>query len=175
VLTKIPQAEFVIAGEGGEKASLMQFAEKLGISEKIKFLGKVTEEEKIKLFQKAWDFVNPSYMEGWGITILEANACGTPAVASNVPGLKDAVKDITTGSLIRYGKYNGFSRSIINLIQDNKLRNEMSFNSVEWAKKYSWDESAMSFNNILSEELSKPRTARTNRFAFVLNRLISLL
>jgi len=50
-------------------------------------LGRVTEDEKILLFQKAWMFVNPSFMEGWGLTTVEANACGTPAIASDVRDL----------------------------------------------------------------------------------------
>ena len=174
VLHEIPEAEFVIAGEGEEKANLIKFAEKLGILEKIKFLGKVTEAEKINLFQKAWVFVNPSLMEGWGITTIEANACGTPAIASNVPGLKDAVKDTKTGLLIRYGQYDGFAKAIKNLIKDNALRKKMSEESVNWANNFSWEESSTSFNNIISEEMEKASVVKTNKLIYVLNRIVSL-
>jgi cellulose synthase/poly-beta-1,6-N-acetylglucosamine synthase-like glycosyltransferase/glycosyltransferase involved in cell wall biosynthesis/O-antigen/teichoic acid export membrane protein len=175
VLHEVPEAEFVIAGEGEEKANLIKFAEKLGISEKIKFLGKVTEAEKISLFQKAWVFVNPSFMEGWGITTIEANACGTPAIASNVPGLRDAVRDTKTGLLIRYGKYNGFGNTIINLIKDEKLRKKMSKESVNWANIFSWEKSSKDFFNFMFEYLEKNPVIKTHRIAYVFNRLMSLL
>lgn len=176
ILEKIPEAEFVIAGEGEEKINLIKLAEKLGISQKIKFLGKVTEEEKIELFQKAWIFMNPSLLEGWGITTIEANACGTPTIASNVPGLRDSVSNLNTGLLVEYGDYGAFAQDAIILIKDNKLRKEMSIRSLEWAQKYSWEQSATTFYGALSEHLEKnPKIRKANRLAYVLNRLISLL
>ena len=175
ILGKIPDAEFVVAGEGEEKINLIKLAQNLGILEKIKFLGKVTEEEKIELFQKAWILMNPSFMEGWGITTIEANACGTPTIASNVPGLRDSVSNLKTGILVEYGDYQAFSQNAIILLQDNQLRKEMSLNSIQWAGKFSWEESAISFNNILSEELEKAPVVRTNRLVYVLNRIASLL
>ena len=155
ILEKIPEAEFVIAGEGGEKTHLIKLAEKMGSFEKIKFTGKVTEEEKIKLFQKAWVFMNPSLMEGWGITTIEANACGTPTIASNVPGLRDSVSNLKTGILVEYGNYEIFAQDAIILLQDNALRKEMSLNSIERAKKYSWEQSALVFYETLSNQLRK--------------------
>ncbi len=158
VLKKIPNAEFVIAGDGEQKNSLQEFAKKIGILEKIKFLGKVTEEEKINLFQKSWLFVNPSFMEGWGITTIEANACATPAVASDVPGLRDSIKNPHTGILVEYGNYKNFADSIIKLIEDRKLWKEMSRESLNWAQNFDWDASADKFLRILTEhELQQER------------------
>ncbi len=134
ILAQIPETEFVIAGEGGEKMHLIKLAKKMGILDKIKFTGKVTEEEKIALFQKAWVFMNPSLMEGWGITTIEANACGTPTIASNVPGLRDSVSNLKTGILADYGNNEAFAQDAIILLQDKILRKEMSLNAIEWAK-----------------------------------------
>src|SRR5258708_6075083 len=81
ILDKFPNTEFVIAGDGDYLHELKKLAKKLNLFEKINFIGKVTEEKKLDLYQRAWVFVNPSQMEGWGITTIEANACGTPVVA----------------------------------------------------------------------------------------------
>lgn len=145
LISKIPQISFVIAGDGEEKRNLEKLAKKLGISEKIQFLGKVTEEMKIDLYKKAWIFVNPSLMEGWGITSIEANACGTPVIASNVSGLRDSVHNPHSGLLVPYGNVNEFARCIELLIKDKKLRNTMSLEAIEWAKNYNWDKSAKEF------------------------------
>ena len=87
VISTNPKVKFVIAGFGEERKKLERLAEKLGIEKSVEFVGRVSEKEKINLYQKAWVFVNPSFIEGWGITTIEANACGTPVVASNVSGL----------------------------------------------------------------------------------------
>jgi len=142
LLKKIPNAEFVIAGDGEEKNNLKKLVKSLGIEEHIKFVGKVSEDEKISLFQRAWVFVNPSAMEGWGITTIEANACGTPVVASRVPGLQDAVKNPHTGYLVPYGESEKFAEKIEKLITDTTLRKEMSKNAIEWSKNFDWDKSA---------------------------------
>lgn len=142
VLEHIPSAQFIIAGDGEEKAGLAKLVKKLNIENSIAFLGKVTEKEKIRLYQNAWVFVNPSFMEGWGITSIEANACGTPVIASDVPGLRDSVKNPHGGFLVPYADINTFAERILLIITDEKLRIKMSQDSVKWAKKYSWERSA---------------------------------
>src|SRR3989344_6780072 len=114
----------------------MKLAKKLNIFEKIRFLGRVSEVQKIKLYQKAWVFVNPSFMEGWGITTIEANACATPVVASDVPGLRDSVANPHTGYLVQYGHVEGFAEKIIKIINDENLRRALMIDSVEWAKRF---------------------------------------
>jgi len=155
ILKKNPNVEFVIAGEGEEKKKLIAFAKKLEISDQIKFIGKVTEAEKLKLFQDAWVFVNPSFMEGWGITTIEANACGVPAVASNVAGLRDAIKNNETGFLVNYKDYDGFTKSISTLIGDESLREKFSENAFNWSKKFSWDISAELFLEVIKISLQE--------------------
>jgi glycosyltransferase involved in cell wall biosynthesis len=143
VLKRIPHTEFIIAGDGEEKSNLMRLTKKIGIETSINFVGKVTEEEKIRLYQRAWLFVHPSMMEGWSLGIIEANACGTPVVASNVSGLRDSVRNPTTGFLVPYGDEKAFAEKMIQLIRDEKLRSDFSRGAIEWASNFSWDKSAM--------------------------------
>lgn len=174
ILKKVPDAQFIIAGEGEEKSKLIDFARKIGISENVQFLGHVSENKKIDLFQRAWVFVNPSFMEGWGITTIEANACATPVVASNVLGLRDSIKDSKTGFLPGYGKYEEFTKSILLLINDKKLRKEMSREAVLWASEFNWDMSARKFLNEIQRSLNKGSQLKNRGFTYAINRITSL-
>ena len=142
IAAKIPTAEFVIAGGGEADIKLMAYAKKLGMEDKLQFTGKISEAEKIALYQKAWVFVNPSSMEGWGITSIEANACATPIVAANVPGLRDSVKNGYNGFLVDSADEHDFEAAIMRLIKDAKLRRAMMKNAVEWASNFCWSKSA---------------------------------
>lgn len=142
IIAEIPTTRFVIAGDGPEKKRLLKLTKKLDLEKHVNFVGHVTEEEKVALYQKAWVFVNPSLMEGWGITSIEANACGTPVVASNVAGLRDSVKNPHSGILVPYGNHNDFSKAITKIIKNKQIRNRMEKDSQEWAKKFTWESSS---------------------------------
>ncbi len=146
----IQDVECQIAGDGPTRRQLEKLATKLKLKDNVKFLGKVTEEEKIKLYQSAWVFVNPSLIEGWGITTIEANACGTPVVASDVAGLRDAVSDTNSGILVPYGQVSGFVLAIRTILKDNKLRTRLSRGAISWAQQYDWDRSAKVAIKIIS-------------------------
>jgi glycosyltransferase involved in cell wall biosynthesis len=92
--------------------------------------------------QRAWVFVNPSMMEGWGITTIEANACGVPVVASNVPGLRESVQNPHTGYLVPYGDVDALATRITELLVSPELRGEMSKNAITWAQQFDWELSA---------------------------------
>jgi len=154
ILKKIPNAKFVIAGEGEERKKLESYMRKLNLQDNIEFLGKVTNEDRIKLFKKAWVFVNPSFMEGWGITTIEANACGTPTIASDVPGLRDSVKNEITGYLIPYGNSDEFAEKITLLLENEDTRIQMSNNARLWAEEFSWDSSAEKFMRLIMQKNS---------------------
>jgi glycosyltransferase involved in cell wall biosynthesis len=142
ILEKVPDAEFIIGGDGDARHSLVNLVNSLNLQDKVQFLGKISEEQKIKLLQRAWVAVNPSSMEGWGITVIEANACGTPVVAARVPGLMDSVKNPHTGYLVEHGDVDMFAEKILELLQDKNKRHQFSDAAVKWSKKFDWNESA---------------------------------
>lgn len=137
-----PQARLVIAGGGEDEGNLKKLTQMLGLTSVVSFLGKIEEELKVFLMQQAWVFANPSSMEGWGITSIEANACGTPVVASNVPGLRDSVQNPHTGYLVEYGNPAAFAEKIDLLISNSKQRHFMEQESLDWAAKFDWNEQA---------------------------------
>jgi glycosyltransferase XagB len=152
VLRESPEAFLIIAGDGEEEANLKSLADKSDIEkDKIRFTGKVSEEKKISLLQKAWVLVNPSMMEGWGIVVLEANACGTPVVASNIPGLCDSIRNPSTGILVKYGDEKEFAKYILKIIQDKILRDNMGIQARLWAENFDWQNSSDKLMSIINK------------------------
>jgi glycosyltransferase involved in cell wall biosynthesis len=81
-------------------------------------------------------------MEGWGITSIEANACGVPVVASDVPGLRDSVRNPHTGYLVEYGNAEKFAEKILHILMNRDVHDRMRDNSLAWARNFDWDRSA---------------------------------
>lgn len=154
IITDVAGVKLVIAGGGGELSRLKQLAKKLQLEDYVTFLGKVTEDEKRDVLRSAWVFVAPSRIEGWGITTIEANACGTPVVASNVSGLRDSVRDGETGILVPYGDISALAKKVTHILTDNAFRNTLSANSIKWAKNFGWDKSSEKFIKIISSRNS---------------------
>jgi len=155
VKEKVPDAKLVIAGKGDNYKELVMISKELGIFNSIDFIGEVSEEDKVKLLQEAWVFVTTSEKEGWGITVVEANACGTPAIAFNVPGLRDSIKDGYNGLLIRDGDTKLLAEKIVEVLRNAKLRKKLERNALKWASKFSWEKSAREFEKILKQTVRK--------------------
>jgi len=136
-----------IVGQGEDEPRLRAIAKSLGI--KALFHGYVNVDEKMRLLQRSWVAVNPSSMEGWGITNIEANACGTPVIGSNVPGIRDSIVPGRTGLLVPYGEQEALAEAIRTLVEDEKQRAMMSQAAREWAARFSWEASAKAFMNVL--------------------------
>jgi len=98
--------------------------------------------QKIKLLQKAWVLVFPSIREGFGLTVVEANACGTPAVVTNVPGLRSTVKNNETGLLVPPRDVDALAEAVIMLLKDETLRARLSTSALQWSRNFDWDRTA---------------------------------
>ncbi|MBI1808841.1 MAG: glycosyltransferase family 4 protein, partial [Gemmatimonadetes bacterium] len=92
-----------IAGAGDYRGALETLARSLDLGERVRFLGFISEEEKIALLRRSWAVSLASPKEGWGLTNVEAAACGTPVVASDSPGIRESVRDGGTGFLVPHG------------------------------------------------------------------------
>jgi glycosyltransferase involved in cell wall biosynthesis len=152
VLTEVPQAELVVAGRG-DYSELARLAQNSNVSQSIRFMGEVSEEEKAEVLSQAWVFVTPSMKEGWGITVIEANDCGTPAIGYNVPGLRDSIQDGKTGLLVPQGDIDKLADAISKMLSDSELREQFSQNALNWASGFTWDSSAEAFSKVLVEAL----------------------
>lgn len=139
-----PELRLLIAGEGDDSARLKAIARKLDVSERIIFTGHVQEEEKVRILRGARFIVNTSPKEGWGLTNIEAQACGTPVVASDSPGLRESVRHGETGLLVRHGDIAQLAKAMIRLLDDRSLRDRFSMNAMDWARRFRWDTAAQS-------------------------------
>jgi glycosyltransferase involved in cell wall biosynthesis len=131
-----------VAGSGDDRPRLERIALKLGISDRVHFLGFVDEAQKLELFRTSWLHALTSANEGWGISIMEASACGTPSIASDAPGLRESVVDGETGLLVPHGDVRALADSIASLLKDQRRRESMGRQARRFAEGFSWDESA---------------------------------
>ena len=147
VKKQIPNLKLNILGDGPEKEKLQKTAGK-----DITFLNYVSENKKIELLSKAWILIHPGVREGWGINIIEANACGTPSIAYDVSGLRDSIVDGKTGIIIKEeGNIEKLAEEITQLIKNKERRKKLSNNALKWSKKFTWDKSADEFLEILEK------------------------
>lgn len=136
-------ARLIVAGAGEDEKRLRGVAESLGLDEAaVSFVGHVPEDEKRDLYRKTWLHVLTSEKEGWGITNLEAGACGTPSVASDSPGLRESVVDGESGFLVPHGDIPALTDRILRLLDDPLLRAEMGRAARRYAEAHSWDKTA---------------------------------
>jgi glycosyltransferase involved in cell wall biosynthesis len=138
-----------VGGTGDRADALRGLAARLGVSDRVSFLGFVTEQRKLELMRSAWVHVLTSSKEGWGISNLEAAACGTPTVASDAPGLRESVVDGVTGRLVPHGDVGALADALRTLVHDPGLRRTMSEEARAFAGRYSWDASADAFEEVL--------------------------
>jgi len=147
---RVPEARLVVAGRPNPKykARLEDLARRLGL-ERAEIRGPLREEEKYRLLGEAGVFAYTSRREGWGRSVLEAAACGVPAVAYNVPGLREAVVHGRTGLLVELGDVEGLGRAISRLLLDVGEAARMGREAREYASRFTWEESARRFEEIL--------------------------
>jgi glycosyltransferase involved in cell wall biosynthesis len=155
VLKKFPKAKFVIAGNGNALPYLKNLVEALGLKKSVRFLGKISDREKARQLAKSWVAIQPSAFEGWGITVIEANAAGTPVIASNISGLRDSVVDGRTGLLVNLENVDELARVMIDLLENPEFTAYLSNEAYEWSKNFSWQKSSDRFLKIIKRELAQ--------------------
>jgi glycosyltransferase involved in cell wall biosynthesis len=143
LLHKWPDLRVVVAGAGEAREGLIAQVKRLGLEDAVELPGRVPEQAKADLLGAAWLTVAPSAAEGWGLTIMEANAMGTPAVAYDVPGLRDSVRHGLTGWLVSRGENlaDALSDALHELTEPGR-RAQIGTAAQAWARSFSWDASA---------------------------------
>ena len=139
---KRPDLTLEIAGQGDDRPPLEAMARALGLGDAVRFLGLVPEGEKRRLLRRAWAVVFPSPKEGWGISNVEAAACGTPALASDSPGLKESVRHGVTGYLVPHGDAGALAERMLALAADPGLVARLGRAARAFAEGLSWEAAA---------------------------------
>src|SRR5690606_24385288 len=136
------EARVIIAGQGDHAPALARLRDRLGLADLVEMPGFVSEETKRELFRRAWVHVLTSPKEGWGITNLEAAACGTPTVASDSPGLRDSVAHGESGFLVPHGDVDALAATLRRLLVDAALRERIGRSARAFAERVSWGRAA---------------------------------
>lgn len=155
---EVPEARLEIVGAGDHEGPLRQCAAELGLTDAVEFTGRVSEEEKIARMRRATALVYPSPKEGWGLSVIEANACGTPAIASNSPGLRDAVADGLSGLLVPHGDPAALAAAARRIILDAELAARLREGALRWAAGFCWDRAAREMADLLRDAIADHRS-----------------
>jgi D-inositol-3-phosphate glycosyltransferase len=155
---------FIVGGASGagtaEVERLKDLVAWLGISDVVKFAPPVSRKE-LPNWYRAADFVCvPSYSESFGLVALEAQACGTPVVATAVGGLRTAVADGISGVLVDGHDPRAWSSVFARLLQEPQRRVLLSMGAIEHASHFGWDATARGTLNIYDELLSQSERVR---------------
>jgi len=142
VRESLPDARLVVIGDGPELPALRSLAQRLGLAAGVEFTGHIPAPQIVERLNRCHVVLNASPKEGWGLTVVEANACGVPVVGSDSPGLRDSIKDGETGFLVPAGDAGAFARRTLELLRDDALRARMSAAALAWAGSLTWERTA---------------------------------
>jgi glycosyltransferase involved in cell wall biosynthesis len=150
-----PDLQAVIVGEGYERDALEAQVHELGADEWITLPGRIEEAALVDLYRRAWVLASASAHEGWGMTITEAAACGTPSVATRIAGHIDAIAPEQTGLLVDTPAQLG--PAIERLIVDDDLRARLSAAALAHSSRYTWAATARGTLEVLANEALRRR------------------
>lgn len=126
--------------------------EKYGTNhEKIIYHGFVSEEEKLNLMSLSHCLVFPSEREGWGLTVTEGAAVGTPSIVYDSPGLRDAVKKGQAGYMTKNNTVEDILSMMVRSIEDIKEYKQIQLEAYSFSKSLNWEKTAQSFDQVIKE------------------------
>ena len=152
---RVPALRAVIAGEGAEGLRLQQRINELGASSWLELAGRVSDDRLLELYRRAWVLASPSAFEGWGMTITEAAGCGTPAVATRIPGHLDAVHHGVTGLLAASPAE--MEQHLAAVLIDGDLRRRLGRSAGDRARALTWDRTALGTLEVLAADARRRR------------------
>ena len=143
IIERVPDAEYVVAGDGPYRDNLVEMAGKSPVRDHIHFLGFVSDHEKLHWYSKCDVFALISEIEGFGVVYLEANAFGKPVVGGNIGGVPEAVVNGETGLLVDINSLEEIADSLVNLLEDPAECHRLGENGRHRVKEeFSWSASA---------------------------------
>jgi len=158
ILARAPDVRYAVAGAGPDRERLEKLTHKLGLADRVRFLGGVTDEDLPALYNLASVYVGASRrserlgVEGFGIALVEASACGLPVVAGNSGGIPDAVRDGETGFLVPPEDPAAFAEAISRVLADAALAQRMGDSGRRAVEThFNWDRAVRDLRAIEAE------------------------
>ncbi len=164
LLATFPAIALHIVGDGPERGDLEKLVHALGIGAQVTIHGPLEAAERDRLLSTAWMTVNASRGEGWGLSVLEANQFGVPALAYRRPGLRDSILDGETGWLV--DDTEGLAEAItvaLTELQDPLFADAIGGRARHWATTFTWTEMASQMMGILQSERGRLQHSEDRR------------
>lgn len=160
ILNEFPDTQYWVAGRGADLDRLKKMTTKNGLENNVRFLGFVSEEERLRLYQECSIYLMPSReigdegdFEGFGITYLEANACGRPTIGGRSGGVADAVLDGETGFLVDPESPDEIAEKTLRLLKDPELANRLGRQGRARVERVlNWDATARKLANLIGAD-----------------------
>lgn len=154
VKERVPDAEATIVGDGPHGDRLRQVAEASGAGW-IHWTGRVSDDELVDWYRRAWVVASASRREGFGLTLTEAASCGTPTVATRIPGHVDAVDEGHSGLLA--SDTDELADRIVDVLTDASLRARLESGALDHATRFRWEEAAATLLGALCDQATPCR------------------
>lgn len=144
-----PDVKLVVAGDGPLLKKLPAWLSERNLTNQVELLGFVSSEKKRELLAGATALLQTSFKEGWGLTVVEAAKLGTTTIASDVPGLRDSVRNGETGLLFQAGDADACAFEMDRLYSDDDLRTRLENAAAAYADEFRWETAAEQTMNLL--------------------------
>jgi phosphatidylinositol alpha-1,6-mannosyltransferase len=158
VMPKLPDRVVLwLAGDGPERKNIEATIKRVGLQRRIRCLGKISEVELAELYRRGQLFIMPNVivpgdMEGFGIVMLEAGACGLPTLAADLEGIRDVIDEGVNGWLAPTEDANAFATKIQTLLDDPDALHEASKRTAEYvASTFRWDATVERYLDVLED------------------------
>ena len=148
-----PRLQAVIAGEGSERATLERLITTHGAQQWLRLPGRIDDQTLLDLYRRACVLLSTSAYEGWGLTISEAAACGTPAVVSPIAGHIDAVQDGVSGFLAEPGPE--IEAAVHTILSNEIVRRRLERGAVARSRQLTWDRTALETLKVLAADAAR--------------------
>lgn len=153
---QIPRAHLAIVGDGPQRSELQHLIEDMQLTQHVSLLGHISNEELVALYQSSWLLASASHSEGWGMTITEAAACGTPCVVLDNDGHRGAVQPDISGLIV--STVDELAPAISRVLTDSTLHLSLSQGALLRAQSLTWDTTAARTLSILLAETKRRKT-----------------
>jgi len=150
--------ELTIIGEGYERPMLEEVVREVDGTDWVTFAGHVSDNDVVAFYRRAWVVASASAREGWNMSLTEAAACGTPAVATDIAGHQDAVVDNVTGLLVDRDDDRAFADALLRVLGDDTERARLAAGALAHAARFSWEATATGVMRALATDAKRRRT-----------------